>query len=245
MDNQVHAYQKRSIMLMPMTKSPILDIARGQVNRLRRHLFPIDSFLSKVPGVIHLGANMGQERDKYAALGLNVIWVEPIPAVFEVLVSNISGIANQRACNYLLAEEQGKEYAFHISNNDGQSSSILDLAKHREMWPDVHFGEEILIKATTLAHLVEIEQLDLRNFGALVLDTQGSEMLVLKGAIPVLKEFQFVKSEVADFESYAGCCQLDDLSDFMHKQGFFLSRKVPFFAVGGVGTYYDVLFRRK
>ena len=53
-----------------------------------------------------------------------------------------------------------------------------------------------------------------------------------------------MKSEVADFESYAGCCQLDDLSDFMHKQRF-LSRKVPFFAVGGVGTYYDVLFRRK
>lgn len=222
----------------------ILDIAQRAVNKLRRDLFPVDSFLSEVTGVIHVGANTGQERDKYASLGLNVIWVEPIPTVFEELLSNISGIANQRACNYLLAEEEGKEYAFHISNNGGQSSSILDFARHREIWPDVHFTDEIRITATTLARLVEIEQLDLRNYGALVLDTQGSEMLVLKGAIPVLKQFQFVKSEVADFESYAGCCRLDDLSDFMDKQGFSISRKSPFVGRDGVGTYYDVLFRR-
>jgi len=228
-----------------MNKRSILDIPQRTVEKLRRHLSPVDSFLSKVPGVIHVGANTGQERDKYASLGLNVIWVEPIPAVFEVLQANISNIANQRACNYLLAEEHGKEYAFHISNNGGESSSILDLAKHREIWPTVHFTDEIRITATTLARLVEVEQLDLRNFGALVLDTQGSEMLVLKGAIPVLKQFQFVKSEVADFESYAGCCRLDDLSDFMQEQGFSISRKSPFADRGGVGTYYDVLFCRK
>ena len=227
-----------------MNQSPILDIAQSAVYKLHRHLFPIDSFLSKVPGVIHVGANTGQERDKYASLGLNVIWVEPIPTVFGELLSNISGIANQRACNYLLAEEHGKEYTFHIANNGGASSSILDLAKHREVWPDVNFTDEIRITATTLACLVEIEKLDLQNFGALVLDTQGSEMLVLKGAIPVLKQFRYVKSEVADSESYAGCCRLDELSDFMRKQGFSISRKSAFAVRGGAGTYYDVLFRR-
>ena len=228
-----------------MNKNRILDIPQRAVNKLRSRLFPIDSFLSKVPGVIHVGANTGQERSKYASLGLKVIWVEPIPTVFEVLRSNISGIANQRACNYLLAEEHGKEYAFHISNNGGASSSILDLAKHREMFADVQFTNEIRITATTLACMVEFEQLDLRNYGALLLDTQGSEMLVLKGAIPVLRQFQFVQTEVADFESYAGCCRLDDLSDFMHKQGFAISRKSPFAFRGGIGTYYNVVFRRR
>jgi len=227
-----------------MNKNLILDIPQRAVNKLRRHLFPIDSFLTKVQGVIHVGANTGQERDKYAALGLNVIWVEPIPTVFDVLLSNISGIPNQRACNYLLAGEHGKEYAFHISNNGGASSSILDLAKHREMWPHVQFIDEIRITATTLARLVEVEQIDLNNFGALVLDTQGSEMLVLEGAVPVLKQFQFVKTEVADFDSYAGCCRVDDLSNFMHKQGFFIFRKSPFAKCSGIGTYYDIVFRR-
>lgn len=228
-----------------MTRSPILDIPQRAINKLRRDLFPVDSFLKKVPGVIHVGANMGQERNRYASLGLNVIWVEPIPSVFEVLSLNISGLANQRAYNYLLAAEHGKEYTFHISNNEGQSSSIFDLAKHKEMWPDVQFTDDIRMVATTLARLIEVENIDLRKFGSLVLDTQGSELLVLKGAIPVLDRFQFVKTEVADFESYAECCRLDELTEFMNTQGFSISRKSPFAARGGVGTYYDVLYHHR
>ena len=213
----------------------------------------MDSFLKEVPGVIHVGANTGQERDHYASLGLNVLWVEPNPTVFEVLRSNISGFPKQKASCCLLAAEHGTEYTFHISDNHGLSSSILDLAKHREIWPDTHFVNDIKITATTLGRMIEVEQIDLRNFGALVLDTQGSELLVLKGAVPVLREFQFVKAEVADFESYAGCCQLPDLTEFMRRNGFALSRKdghtflrnVPLTtARKEVGTYYEVLYSR-
>ena len=198
----------------------------------------------KVPGVIHVGANAGQERAVYASKGLNVLWVEPIPTVFEVLRSNISRFPKQRACNYLLAAEDGKEYSFHISNNDGQSSSILDLAKHRDIWPDVHFTQDISLTATTLTRLIDIEGIDLRSYGALVLDTQGSELLVLEGAIPVLDQFQFVKSEVADFEAYEGCCQLGELTDFMRKNGFAIAGKSFFSQRNRSGTYYDVLFER-
>jgi FkbM family methyltransferase len=109
------------------------------VRKVRRLLFPWDSFLKKVPGVIHVGANTGQEREYYASLGLNVLWVEPIPDVFEELRSNIDTFSNQRACCCLLAAEHGTEYAFHIANNGGASSSILDFSKHGEIWPDVHF----------------------------------------------------------------------------------------------------------
>jgi FkbM family methyltransferase len=205
----------------------------------------LDSFLKEVHGVIHVGANTGQERNRYASLGLHVIWVEPNPAIFEVLRLNISGLPNQTTYNYLLAAEHGREYTFHIANNEGQSSSILDLAKHREIWPNVEFTHEIRMAATTLAHMIDFEHIDLRNFEALVLDTQGSELLVLKGAIPVLERFQFIKAEVADFESYAGCCQLAELTEFMSQHGFAISRKVPFAGTRDrVGTYYDVLYRR-
>jgi len=225
---------------------PILDIPMRAVNKLRRILYPKDSFLKSVPGVIHVGASIGQEREHYASHGLNVVWVEPIPSVFEDLRSNISGFANQRAFCCLLAAEFGKEYTFHISSNEGQSSSILDLAKHREIWPDIQFTGEIHLTATTLAQLIDTEQIDLRGYGALVLDTQGSELLVLRGAIPVLKWFRFIKVEVADFEAYAGCCQLVELTEFMRQYGFVLSRKDPFAATqDGSGRYYDVLYRRR
>ena len=203
--------------------------------------------------MIHVGANTGQERDHYASLGLNVFWVEPNPTVFEVLRSNIAGFPKQRASCCLLSAEHGTEYTLHISDNNGLSSSILDLAKHQEIWPDIHFANDIKITATTLGHMIEVEQIDLRNFGALVLDTQGSELLVLKGAVPVLQQFRFVKSEVADFEAYVGCCQLPEVTEFMRQHGFALSRKdghavsrkLPgTTAREEVGTYYDVLYRR-
>jgi FkbM family methyltransferase len=228
-----------------MVNSGALNITKRAINKLKRGLFPLDSFLKEVPGVIHVGANTGQERNRYAALDLNVVWVEPNPAVYEVLRSNISGFAKQSAYCYLLAEEPGREYTFHISNDGAQASSILDMARVQDIWPDVEFTHEMQIAATTLADVIHVEKIDLRNYGALVLDTQGSELLVLRGAIPVLKRFQFVKSEVADFESYTGCCRLDELTEFMSQHGFVITRKAPFARTrDSSGTYYDVLYRR-
>jgi len=232
-----------------VNKLRLIDIPARAINKLRRHFHKVDfaqldSFLKQVPGVIHVGANTGQERKDYAALGLNVLWVEPIPAVFEELCANISGFANQRAFRSLLAAEDGKEYTFHVSDYGGASSSILDFAKHRKMHPDIHYVQDIRITATTLARLIEVEQIDLRGYGALVMDTQGSELLVLKGAIPVLEHLKFVKSEVADFEAYAGCCQLEELTDFMRRHGFEILHKMPSITRDGVGTYYEVVYRR-
>ena len=220
------------------------DIQKRAISKLRRIFFPLDSFLKRVPGVIHVGANTGQERHHYASFGLNVLWIEPIPAVFEELRSNISGFPNQCAYCYLLAAENGTEYTFHVANNGGASSSIFDFAEHRKVWPDVFYTHDLHITATTLVRLIDIEKINLRSYGALVLDTQGSELLVLKGAIPVLGRFHFVKTEVADFDSYAGCCQLAELTDFMSQYGFVISRKEPFAAQDGLGTYYDVVYKR-
>lgn len=232
-----------------MKKNRIFDIPGRAINKLRRQFFQVDSslvdsFLKEVPGVIHIGANTGQEREYYASLGLNVLWVEPIPAVFEVLRSNISGFANQRACRHLLAAEHGVEYTLHIADNDGASSSIFNPAKHRKLHPDIHFVQDLRITATTLTHLIEADKIELSHYGALVLDTQGSELLVLQGAIPVLHRFRFIKMEAADFESYAGCCRIDELTDFMNQQGFAISQKVPVVTRKGVGTYYEAVFHR-
>ena len=207
-------------------------------------MLPDDGFLREVPGVIHVGANSGQERDKYAASGLNVIWIEPIPSVFEALQGNIAAYPKQRAFRSLLAAEHGAEYDFHISSNAGASSSIFQFAGHKDIWPGIDYVEDIRIAATTLTRLLETEKIDLNEYGALVLDTQGSELLVLKGAIDVLNQFRFVKAEAADFEMYAGSCQLEDLAEFMRRQGFTLRRKTPFARREAGGTYYDVVFAR-
>jgi hypothetical protein len=112
------------------------------------------------------------------------------------------------------------------------------------MFPKVYYSEELKLRSITLASLMKREALDPVAFQALVLDTQGSELMVLRGATTVLQHFRFVKVEVPDFESYKGCCVSSELSDFMTQQGFFERRRDAFCSVPGVGVYFDVLYER-
>jgi FkbM family methyltransferase len=219
-------------------------LAKRFISRIHRAFFSGEAFLRKVNGVIHVGANTGQERALYASFHLNVVWIEPIPSVFEQLCSNLASFPKQHAYQYLLTDEDGREYVFHVASNGGASSSILPLAKHREMWPEISYSSDITMRSTTLSSFIVKEGLDLTAFQALVLDTQGSELMILKGATTIFPLFRFVKVEVPDFESYDGCCLSSELGEFMSAHGFRECRRDVFSSVNRVGTYFDVLYER-
>ncbi|MCG2720606.1 MAG: FkbM family methyltransferase, partial [Thermodesulfovibrionales bacterium] len=202
-------------------------------------------FLKISKGVIHVGANLGQERELYAAFGLNVVWIEPIPEVYQRLNTLIGSYPGQRAFCYLVTDVDDKEYLFHISNKGGGASSIYELAGHRGLWPDVTYTETITLRSITLLSLVKKESLDLTEYDVLVLDTQGSELLILKGARSLLPGIRYVRAEVADFESYAGCCRLDDLDAFFKECGFRMIAKERFAYKKDTGSYYEVLYGRE
>jgi FkbM family methyltransferase len=202
-----------------------------------------NSFLRKVSGVIHVGANLGQERALYGKHNLNVIWIEPIPDVYSKLKQNLEDFPQQRAFQYLITDEDDAEYSFHISNNNGQSSSIYDLDLHKEIWPMVSFQETIKLKSLTLASFAQKEGIDMSLYDALILDTQGSELLVLKGAAALLPSFKYIKTEAADFESYAGCCKMEEIDFLLSRFGFVKRRQDKFASKVGVGSYYDVLYK--
>ena len=68
---------------------------------------------------------------------------------------------------------------------------------------------------------------------------------MLRGAEPILRGFKYVKTEVADFESYAGCCLLDEMTAFMASHGFRSISSHRFAGRADVGNYYDVVYRRR
>ncbi|MBU2495962.1 MAG: FkbM family methyltransferase [Candidatus Omnitrophica bacterium] len=203
-----------------------------------------DKFLQNISGVIHVGANTGQEREIYDKLSLRVLWIEPIPEVFETLKANLRGFPDQRAIQHLVTDRDDEEYQFHIANNL-LSSSILDLKHHKDVWPDVNYTNTLLLRSITLTSLFEKEHIDPSNYQALIMDTQGSELLVLKGSIPVLQNFKYVKTEVWDVEIYAGCCQLADINLFMTQYGYkeFSRHKIAKRPKGG--SCFDVVYKRK
>jgi len=223
-----------------------MSILGGVLRQISAHLRPDpQQFLGHVSGVVHVGANTGQERLVYEQHGLNVLWIEPIPSIYETLLANIKPFPRQRACQALITDRHDTEQQFHISNNDGRSSSILELKHHADIWPTVNYSASITLRSTTLTALFEKEAINPADYGALIMDTQGSELMVLQGSIPLLKGFEYIKTEVSDFESYAGCCQLADIQAFMKRHGYAEVWRQKFADRPQGGGYYDVTYRKK
>jgi FkbM family methyltransferase len=201
----------------------------------------MNRYLREVSGVIHVGANTGQERYLYASYGLDVLWIEPIPSAFDELCKNISVLPKQRALNCLITDKDGAEYTFNVANNGGQSSSILEFGRHTEIWPDVAFQSKLTLESITLDTLLGHED----RYQSLVLDTQGSELLILKGATRLLSTIRFVTTEAADFEAYLGCARVDDIVQFLNGFDFKLMRKHKVAESPRGGGYFDLLFCKR
>jgi FkbM family methyltransferase len=203
-------------------------IARRLVGSVKRRILKtssIDYYLGSCSGVIHVGANCGQERDLYARHRLPVVWIEPLNDQFESLKSNICGLANQIAIRALITDRDDELRILHVANNAGQSSSVLELHLHKEIWPNIHYVNNVEMRSSTLPTALNTAGIDIAAFDALVLDTQGSELLALRGAASILAQFKFVKTEAADFESYKGCATVSEISHFLAKHKFILLQK--------------------
>jgi FkbM family methyltransferase len=222
---------------------PGMGAIRRRLNS--RPLGDPDRFLRHVSGVIHVGANTGQERKRYEKRSLRVIWIEPVPEIFERLKTNLRCHPRQVAIQYLVTDQDNAEYAFHIANNGGESSSILDFKLHKDIWPHVEWDRTIRIRSVTLPTLLRKENVNLSDYDALIMDTQGSELLVLKGAAPILREFRFIKTEVHDFECYSGCCQLKELDHFLRQYDFEEISRHTFAKRANGGSCYDLVYERK
>jgi len=201
--------------------------------------------LKTISGIVHVGANRGQEIGLYARFDLDVIWIEPIPEVFEQLINNSKPYKKQKAYQALITDMDDQEYQFNIASNNGASSSIFQLKGHKEIWPSVEMIDTISLKSKTLNTLFKNEGIDPSKYQALVMDTQGSELLVLKGSVPLLKHFKFIKTEVADFDSYEGGCQLVDIDAFMTSHGFRENHRRKFSKpTKAGGQYYNITYVR-
>jgi hypothetical protein len=94
----------------------------------------------------------------------------------------------------------------------GRGCSILHICgsrRHRIKFSIVFF------------FLIQIENIEIKKYQGLVLDTQGSELLILKGAEKILRNFSYIKVEAADFNAYEGCCQIDELIESGDKDAAF------------------------
>lgn len=183
---------------------------------------------TKGTNLVHVGAHMGQESASYRKLGIShVIWIEGNPRVFETLQKTSRTMSGLNTCWLgLLSESDDADRCLYVTNRGTFSSILIPTDRARGYWPDIEVVEALRCPTMKLDSMLAIAEFEIdRAFQTLIVDVQGAELYVLKGATNFLAKWAHqVVAEIYTEELYEGCPLEEDVSAWMWDQGFALSR---------------------
>ena len=186
-------------------------------------LIPFRKILStynlKPKGILHIGAWDGIEMDDYAAEGItNVLFIEAQQSIFETLLGRIKPYSKAKALNYCVSDKN--EVVLFNCTNNGQSSSFLELGEHAEIYPSIIVEKVIEVQALTVDNIFGIEKLNVSEYDFVNIDTQGSELKVLKGMLSIIPFVKCFYIEVNEKHLYKNCALVYEVDDFLALYGF-------------------------
>lgn len=170
-------------------------------------------------GIVHVGAHFGQEADEYIACGIkNAVFIEPCKGTFEELVRrNHDKFDSVKFFNVACGASELGIQTMNISKvAEGQSNSLLKPKLHLQQHPEVVFTETENVEVRMLDNL----SFDKSDYDVLMMDVQGYELEVLKGATELLKNINVIYSEVNNDETYEGNGLIGDMDTFLSEHGF-------------------------
>ena len=182
-----------------------------------------------IKGVLHVGAHRGEEIYDYESMGAEeVIWVEPVPELFEEMKTFLSTAqcsVNSYAYEYAASNVDHEQVNFHLyygpdaaymSGNKG-CSSLLKTSGRFESWSK----GTIQVETIRLDTLLEENQFDSSTFQYLNMDVQGAELMVLQGATKLLDTVKFIATEATwDNPDYIDNTRYDELKSLLESKGF-------------------------
>jgi FkbM family methyltransferase len=188
-------------------------------------------------GTIHVGMHKAEEYPIYWKAGVNrVIFVE---ANEELANSWVDPKSVVMPCHVVHAAVSDKveKVTFSITNN-GESSSILELADHAQIYPNIVNVKQVEMMTNTLDQILEYLGNPIQEFNILNLDIQGVELKAMKG-LTDWSHIEAVFTEVNYREMYKGCALIGEIEEFLCGKGF---RKVEEVDTGA--GWGDALFVR-
>lgn len=169
-------------------------------------------------GVIHVGAHYGDEYAAYLEAGIkHIVFVEPCRAAFDELKCRFQYQPNVKLFNLALGDEKQTGAKMYTSKqNKGQSNSLLKPAKHLQIHPEIIFDgrEEVDVE---LMDDLEIQP-DMASFryNLLVMDCQGYEGRVLRGARFTIPNIDYVYTEINKDFVYENNTHIDELDELLN-----------------------------
>lgn len=202
------------ILTDPKYKTPDLTINIPTIEKIIN---------KKIFGVIHVGANYGEETNWYRINDIkNVIWVEPLKSGFDQL-KVLNEIYGDKIFNCAISDFDGESEMFSVHNV--VSSSLRQVAKHNLMCP-LYVIDKPKVAVKKLDTLIDENNIDINNYNMLNIDTQGTEDLVLKGCQKYLSKFDVLYIEVNDKDVYDGTPDKNEVTKTLIKNNFSLVESV-------------------
>lgn len=179
-----------------------------------------DFFGVKCTGVLHLGASIGEELDFYESRNVQkILYVEANPEVHARLDERVHQLSKPLDIRTFCfaASDKEEELDFYLTSNL-KSSSILEMAEHKDLYPFITDSGKITVQAKRAETVFSPD--DFEKINAMVLDIQGAELKALKGCDSLLHQIDFIISEVHFGELYVGSPRIENLDDFLKTKGF-------------------------
>ena len=170
-----------------------------------------------IHGIIQVGAHIGGELQILKKLSNNILMFEPQKNIFEQLIKNIKNEKTIIAENIALGSSHGKLKMYKEHANGGQSSSLMVPALHTVQYPGIVFTDTEEVEVKTLDSYMEDKQ---SNYNLMLLDVQGYELEVLKGAPNTLKSIDYILCEVNRAELYKDCPMVEQIDLYLSQFGF-------------------------
>jgi FkbM family methyltransferase len=195
-----------------------------------RNIFETDDLRRIVKrGIIHVGADVGQEVAQYLEYGFNkIILIEANPRSFETLEAKFNDYDNIKLFHYAICDRTGTvDFHIHTSRSGSmEPASILPMKRFKEIVKTLHTTDTIRVPAITLDSLIETHGIAKGDYNFINIDIQGAELLALRGATNLISSLDVVISEVNLIEMYENGALEGEIVAFLANHGFEKRRAV-------------------
>lgn len=154
--------------------------------------------LKTINGIIHVGANVGQEIPIYKKYTDNIILIEPLQHLCDSIRNMYSDCL---VINCAVGVNEGF-MDFYVSSNNGESSSLYRPKTHLTHYPDIVFNETIKVPVKRMETLLYEHPEKIQKCNVLIIDTQGADLDVVKSFGPHILTFDMICLEYINCEYY-------------------------------------------
>lgn len=164
--------------------------------------------------ILHVGAHEGEEADQYLQCGIEkVTWIEAQKKKAEYLREKFRDSPFQ-VVEAVVWNLSGVRLKLFVTNNS-QSTSVLPLSLHSELYPSIKVTSEIEVTTNTLDDLFPNA-----DFDYVSLDIQGSELAALQGFTKGIQNVKWIYCEVNRKYLYENCSLVDEIDEFLLERNF-------------------------